>query len=278
MKIDIFSDVICTWSYGEEKVLRAIDYIYNGQIQFENTMGLLFSDYKDVLPMNMKDRASDKVANNILLSIWRAGANIHKMPVMTSTPDLISDKNPGTQFISRGFITARIIKPQISNEFLRELRLSTILYGKNTMNLDVLADIAKQCAIDREEFKEVFENQSTDEFLSDRMKCFDRRFERYPNFMYTDKNGKEYILRGYKTKEELINFIDRFSDIPKREIKLNEKSIKEFILKYKKVFIPEIIEVFENEEEVNKILDTLENKNFIKIEKIGTGKEITLTK
>ncbi|MDO5040896.1 MAG: DsbA family protein [Peptoniphilus sp.] len=276
MKLDIFSDVICTWSYGEEKVLRAIDYIYDGQIEFKNTMGIIFNDYKDVLPMNMKDRASDEVANNILLSIWRAGVNIHKMPVMTSAPNLISDENPGTQFISRGFVTFRIIKPELANEFLRELRLATILYGKNTMDLEVLADIAEEFSVDRDEFKEVFENQSMEEFLSDRMKCFDRRFERYPNFMYTDEGGKEYILKGYKTKEELMGFIDRFSDIPKREITLDEESVKEFIRKYKKVFIPEIVEVFGQEEEVNKILETLENEDFIKIEKVGTGKEITL--
>ncbi len=276
MKIDVFSDVICSWSYGEEKVLRAISYIYDGNVVFENTMGVLFNDYRDLLPINMKDRASDEMANSILLSIWKAGANIHKMPVMVDSPKLISDKNPSTYFISRGFITARIVKPEIANDFLRELRLSTILYGKNTMDLEVLADIAESFGIDRKEYKNAFENKSEKEFLSDRMKCFDRRFERYPNFMYTDEKGKEHIIKGYKTKEELMKFIDEHSYIPKRKIIINEEIIKDFILKYKKVFIPEIVEVFEDEDKINSILNTLKEKNFIAIENIGTGKEISL--
>ncbi|WP_138159242.1 DsbA family protein [Peptoniphilus catoniae] len=274
MRIDIFSDAVCTWSYGEEKVLRAIDYIYKGQIEFVNTMGGLIADYRDILPMNMKDKDSDEMANKILLTIWKSGSDIHKMPIMNKTPKLLSRENPSTYFINRAFVTARLLDPKMANSYLRELRLATILYGRNTMDINVLVDIASKLGIDREDFRETFESESSEEFLSDRMKTFDRRLEAFPNFMYTDEKGKEYIIKGYKNKKELIDFIDRFSNLEKREVFLNRQNLLEFIDRYKKVYPAELVELFEDEEKINQLLKELEDEKLIIIEEIGTGKEI----
>ena len=276
MKIEVFSDVVCIWSYGEEKVLRAIDYIYDGKVSFVNTMGALIADYRDILPMNMKDKDSKQTANNILLSLWKSGSLIHKMPIMKNSPDLLSKENSSTFFINRGFITGRIIDPEKANDYLRELRLATILYGENTMDFDVLVDIAKRVGIDTEDFKNIFREESLEAHLQDRMRCFDRRFEHYPDFMYTDENGKEFILKGYKSKDELIKFIDQHSDLEKREIRLDKESILDFIEKYKKVFPAELVEVFENEEKIEEILTELEKENKISISEIGTDREIKI--
>ena len=66
------------------------------------------------------------------------------------------------------------------------------------------------------------------------MSTFDRRFDNFPNFMYVDNKGKEFITKGYKTKEELLNFIYEHSDLREMEIEEDEVNILNFIKKYKK--------------------------------------------
>ena len=63
----------------------------------------MISDYHDILPMNMKDKDSDETANAILRQIWTAGSIIHKMPVSSKLPNLLSRKNPSTNKLDKFF-------------------------------------------------------------------------------------------------------------------------------------------------------------------------------
>lgn len=271
MDISIFSDVVCTWSYGEEKVLRAIDYIYDGKVNFTNIMGGLISDYHDILPMNMKDKDSDETANKILLSMWNAGSNIHKMPVTKELPTLLSRQNPSTNYLDRAFIAARTVDSKTANKFLRKLRLETIFYNKNTMDKNILSNIAKEVGIDVEDFLFELENNSAQIFLEDRMSSFDRRFESFPNFMYTDENGKEFIIKGYKNKKELINFISKHSNLEKKDIVLKKEEVFKFIKKYEEVFKIELVELFEDEAKIENILVELKSEGLITYEDLNNG-------
>ncbi|MGO1579935.1 MAG: DsbA family protein [Peptoniphilaceae bacterium] len=271
MDISIFSDVVCTWSYGEEKVLRVIDYIYDGKVNFTNIMGGLISDYHDILPMNMKDKDSDETANKILLSIWKAGSNIHKMPVTKEIPTLLSRENPSTNYLDRAFVAARTVDSKKANKFLRKLRLETIFYNKNTMDKNILSNIAKEVDINVEDFLFELENNSAQIFLEDRMSSFDRRFENFPNFMYTDENGKEFIIKGYKNKKELINFISKHSNLEKKDIVLKKEEVLKFIKKYEEVFKIELVELFEDEAKIENILVELKNEGLITYEDLNNG-------
>ncbi|MGO3751373.1 MAG: DsbA family protein [Peptoniphilaceae bacterium] len=271
MDISIFSDVVCTWSYGEEKVLRVIDYIYDGKVNFTNIMGGLISDYHDILPMNMKDKDSDETANKILLSIWKAGSNIHKMPVTKEIPTLLSRENPSTNYLDRAFVAARTVDSKKANKFLRKLRLETIFYNKNTMDKNILSNIAKEVDINVEDFLFELENNSAQIFLEDRMSSFDRRFENFPNFMYTDENGKEFIIKGYKNKKELINFISKHSNLEKKDIVLKKEEVLKFIKKYEEVFKIELVELFEDETKIENILVELKNEGLITYEDLNNG-------
>lgn len=276
LKIYIFSDVVCTWSWGEEKVLRAIDYLFDGKVEFENIMGGMISDYHDILPMNMKDKDSDETANAILRQIWIAGSTIHKMPVSSKLPNLLSRKNPSTNKLDKYFISVREIAPEKANIFLRRLREDTILYGVNTMDIENIIPILKEIGINEKEFIEIFERDSAQIFLEDRMSTFDRRFDNFPNFMYVDNEGKEFIAKGYKTKKELLNFIHEHSDLREKEIEEDEVNILKFIKKYKKVFLHEFYELFIDEEFVKNSLSSLKSKNLIEIRLIESTEEIYL--
>lgn len=268
----IFSDVVCTWSWGEEKVLRALDYLYGENIEFENIMGGMISDYHDILPMNMKDQDSDDIANGILKQIWNAGSTVHKMPVSEELPNLLSKTNPSTNKLDKFFVAARKIDVKKSNVFLRLLREATILDKINTMNLDNIYPLLKKAGIDEKNFLEVFEMESDQLFLEDRMSTFDRRLETFPNFMYVNEKGREFILKGFKSKNELINFIEKHSNLKPREINLSNDEVLNFIKIYKRVFKAELIELFEDEVFVENSIEYLLNNNKIKVDK----EEITL--
>lgn len=274
MKLTIFSDAVCTWSYGEEKVLRAIDYIYCGKIEMDNIMAGMISDYHDILPMNMKDNDSDEMANKILLQIWQTGSNIHGMPIMIKAPNLLSRKNPSTNIIDCAFIAARITEFSLSNKFLRKLREATMLDGLNTMDENICADIAQEIGIDRVKFIENFRNFSKEEFLNDRIATFDRRMVTFPNFMYVDEKKREHVIRGYKTKNQLIEFIDKFSNLKKRYIVADEKHILDFIKQYKRVFRVELKETFDiSDIDLDEILERLEKQEAIIKNEVGNGIE-----
>lgn len=275
MEIRIFSDVLCTWCYGEEKVLRAVDYVYGDAIRFKNIMGGMIADYHDILPMNMKDNDSNEEANKILRTIWVSGSTIHKMPVMREEPKLLSRQKPSGYYFDVLFIAARLTDENKANHFLREFRFATILYGKNTLDEKVAASIAKSVGIDEDEYLNNIE-MAKEVFLEDRIWAFDLRMTTFPNFMYVDDNRREYVLKGYKTFKELSAFIDRFGSFKKRKIYLSEDQILNFIKRYKKVFLPELVEVFENEEEIKLILENLKLKEIVNINPIGTGEEIVL--
>lgn len=273
MVIKIYSDASCPWSYGEEKVLRAIDYIYYGKVQFENIMGGLFSDYRDLLPMNMKDQDSDEMANKILYEMWLAGYNFHNMPISKEHPKLLSQEKSSLYPIDIAFVAARLTDKNLANKYLRALREATILDGRNTMDPKVQIEIAREVGLDEKEYINNLENFASDEFLEDRMDNFDHRFKLFPNFIYIDENKKERFLTGYQKLESLIEFIDENSNniYEKREINLNEKEVLEFIKMYKRVFDTEIYQVFKDKEKVNNILENLEKNNEIEKSIAGTG-------
>lgn len=275
MEFKVFSDVLCTWSYGQEKVLRAIDYIYYGKIEFFNIMGGMFADYKDLLPMNMKDLDTGEMANNIVWEMWKTGYTIHKMPVMDHAPKLFTKDLRSPYEIDKAFVAARLTDREKSNKYLRLLREYTLLDDKNTFNRDIQIEIAEKVEIDIDKFIENLENNSEEAFLEDRMAAFDNRFKNFPDIIFRDKNGKLCQRKGYKTLEEFMEIIDENEELPKREIILNEETALDFINKYERVFIPELIELFKNEEEVIKIIESLKNKGNVNIEKAGFGKVIT---
>lgn len=273
MKLYIFSDVVCTWSWGEEKVIRALDYIYDGNIKIKNIMGGMISDYHDILPMNMKDKDSDETANAILKQIWQAGSGIHKMPVMQESPNLLSRQNPSTNKLDKIFIAAREVDEEKSNKFLRLLREATILDNINTMDLNNIFPLLEKSDIDKDEFLENMENVD-EKFLEDRMSNFDRRFETFPNFMYVNENRKEFILKGYKNKKELIDFISEHSNMQPKQVEKSEDEVLKFTQKYKRSFLPEFYEVFEDEKFVDQTLENLQLQNKIKINKLNETSEI----
>ncbi|MBL7575221.1 protein-disulfide isomerase, contains CxxC motif [Peptoniphilus asaccharolyticus DSM 20463] len=274
MKIYIFSDVVCTWSWGQEKVLRAIDYLFGNKIEFENIMGGMISDYHDILPMNMKDQDSNETANGILRRIWTAGSTIHKMPVSKDIPNLLSRENPSTNKLDKFFIAARETSSDKANLFLRKLREATIVDGIDTMQVKNIEPLLNEVGIDFEEFLESFEENSNQSFLEDRMSTFDRRLEAFPNFMYVNEKGREFLIKGYKSKEELLNFIFEHSDLKPIEIEQSEENIFDFIKKYKRVFLPEIYELFTDEELVKNTLNNLKENNLVEIKIVGDTKEI----
>lgn len=279
MDIIIYSDAACTWCFGEEKVLRAVDYIYNGKVNFKNIMGGLFSDYRDLLPINMKDQDSTEMANKILFEMWKTGANFHKMPMMKNPPKLLSEEKSSVYPIDIGFVAARLTNKNLANKYLRALREATILDARDTMSTEVQIEIAKEVGLNEDEYKENLFNFANEEFLEDRMSSFDHRFTLFPNFIYKNKEEREVLIKGYKKLSELIEFIDDNAEekLEKKEILTNNEMVLDFINKYERVFKIELYELFDSEK-IDTVLENLEKENKIKINPVGTGIEINPVK
>lgn len=273
MDIKIYSDAACTWSFGEEKILRAIDYIYLGKVKFTNVMGGLFSDYRDLLPINMKDQDSTEMANKILFEMWKTGENFHHMPMMKKAPELLSEEKSSVYPIDIGFVAARLTDEKRANEYLRALREATILYGRNTMEKEVQIEIAEELGFDLESYKDNLYNYANEEFLEDRMDAFDHRFTLFPNFIYKNSENREVLAKGYKNLKDLMTFIDENETLEKRTIITDKENVFDFIKEYKKVFKVEILEIFEKDK-IDDILKNLEEENKVEIYEVGTGIEI----
>ncbi|WBW50746.1 DsbA family protein [Peptoniphilus equinus] len=244
MKLTIFTDVVDTWSWGEEKVLRALQYLYGDRVKFEFVMGGMIEDYRDLLPQNMKDQDSADMANGILHAMWTTGVIVHGMPISDVPPKLFTPNQSSTNRLDEYVVAVREVAPNRTHDFLRRLREATLVDGKVTTDPEVFKELIRVCGIDETDVASVLNGRSRELFLEDRMATFDRRVERFPTFMYTDDNHREYLLKGYQRLDQLVDFIQRHHSMAQHPVNDSIEGVKAFIESYPRVFEAEVLTLF----------------------------------
>ncbi|MEE1296096.1 MAG: DsbA family protein [Bifidobacterium sp.] len=206
IQIFAFTDPLCTWCWGSEPVLRALETRYPGEIVVHYIMGGLVKDYRQMHdPANGIGDSDTDTFNKQVGSHWQEASSRHGMPV-TGDFHLFSDEYPSSYPQNIAYEAARLTDPEHADQFLYLLRKASAADGELTSHEDVLVRLAGDAGIPVGPFLKALHDGSAEQAFQGDMKIAAAHgVHGFPTFIvqYRDKS---YLLRGF-------NDLDTFEQV-----------------------------------------------------------------
>lgn len=233
-----FTDPICVWCWGNEPVLRAIDYLYGDKVRIEFIMGGLVEDISTLY--NMKGEKVDIIerANQIITKNWLIASEKHGMPVVDTHLKLFSERYPSSFPQNIAYEAAKRINPLLAKGFLRLMREATFIQGRRTSQIDVILDLATQAGYDAADFIDEYTTGNAHaDFMQDRMLCRRNGITGFPSYLVRN-DDTEIIIGGYQNLNTFHTLIRRLSSgrIKPRKIGPSTANVMNFIQRYKSAY------------------------------------------
>ena len=135
-----FTDPVCVWCWGNEPVMRAIDYLYGNKVGVEYIMGGLIEEITTLYDLKGSKRQIIERANSIMAEHWLSASERHGMPVNTRHMALFSERYPSSFPQSIAYEAARRIDSTAAKRLLRRIREATFIEARRTSQIDVLIE------------------------------------------------------------------------------------------------------------------------------------------
>lgn len=237
-----YTDPYCTWCWGSEPVLRHLQESYGDRLSVRSVMGGLVEDSK-----TFHDPANGIGGPNWLRAIadhWVEASQRHGMPVAVT--EFVKTPLTSTWPSNIAYEAAKLQDETLANRYLRRLREVAATEGAGLDQAELLADLAQELGLDRSRFMADFKGQAEDEFARDRWECQQRDVRGFPTFMVV-VDGKERLVRGYRTYAQMVGLIDLLAGEPVegRKVDFSDISVLDFVEKYGSAAVREVAEVFE---------------------------------
>ncbi len=274
-----FTDPVCAWCWGNEPVMRAIDYLYGDRIDVEFIMGGLVEDIATMFEDDGRTADAVAHANDRIRKGWIAASARHGMPVRTEPFTLFSSRQPSSFPQNIAFEAAKRLDPAAAKRFLRRLREATFAEARPTAQIDVLIELATEAGLDATEFVDEYTHGNAQaDFMQDRTKCRRNGITGFPSYLI--KNGQtSIILGGYQNLATFHTVIRRLSDgrIKPRKASPSPANVADFVRRYTTVYPVEIETVFGiDRSQTDTIVDELIRTKRISAEAIGDGRRLTI--
>jgi putative protein-disulfide isomerase len=201
VKIDIYTDPLCCWSWALENHWRKFLETYPEEIHYEYILcGMIpnWNTYNDPLnsvtkPIQMGPvwmHASEVTQVKMKYSLW------HEDPPSSSYPACIAVKTVGLQ------------SKAAADVYLFQLRKCMMEEGSNISKRDVLLNIASKLKHDNFDYlrfeKDLEEGKGNDAFRADLQKAKFYDIGRYPTLTMKNAEGKGIMIVGYRPYEALV--------------------------------------------------------------------------
>lgn len=273
-----FTDPICVWSWGNDAVMRALEYLYAEKIRIEYVMGGLVEDISSLYDLKGSKLEIIRRSNEIFAENWRAASLRHGMPVVTDGMMLFSERYPSSFPQNTAYEAAKRLDPQKAKKFLRRIREATFIEGKRTSQIDILIKEATRVGYCAAKFIDEYTTGSAQaDFMQDRMKCKRNGITGFPSYIIRNDETKVF-LRGYQNFSTMQAIISKLSceKIKARRVGASMANVLDFIRHYERVFPIEIEIAFNiDSEQATQIICNLEQNHKISREKIEGGYIIT---
>lgn len=274
-----FTDPVCAWCWGNEPVVRAIDYLYGDRIDMEFIMGGLVEDIATLFGNNGRTADAVEHANDRIRKGWIAASARHGMPVRTEPFTLFSSQQPSSFPQNIAFEAAKRLDPAAAKRFLRRLREATFTEARPTAQIDVLIELATEAGLDATEFVDEYTHGNAQaDFMQDRTKCRRNGITGFPSYLI--KNDRtSIVLGGYQNLATFHTIIRRLSDgrIKPRKANPSPANVADFVKRYTTVYPVEIETVFGiDRSQTDTIIDELIRGKRISAEAIGEGRRLTI--
>ncbi len=275
-----FTDPVCVWCWGNEPVIRALDYLYGNKISIEYVMGGLIEDITTLYDLSGPKSVIIERANEIIASNWLAASARHGMPVNTEHMSLFSERYPSSFPQNIAYEAAKRINPAMAKRLLRRIREATFIEQRRTSQMDVLLELASEVGFDAAQFIDEYTTGSAPgDFMQERMKCRRNGITGFPSYLI--KNGStKIILGGYQNLSTLHTVIGRLSDgkIRPRKAGPSQANLMEFMRRYQSVYPVEIEVAFGlDRDRTDLMIEQLIKSGKIVASTAGNGQRLTIT-
>lgn len=273
-----FTDPVCVWCWGNEPVMRAIDFLYGNNVGIEFIMGGLVEEISTLYEQQGPKSEVIERANQIMAENWLSASERHGMPVRVDRMALFSERYPSSFPQNIAYEAARRIDSERAKHFLRRIREATFTEQRRTSQMDVLIELATECGFDAAEFiDEYTAGGAQRDFVQSRMRCRRNGITGFPSYMIRDENTK-ITLGGYQNLSTFHTIIARLSQgrIKPRRVGPSLASITEFVRRYETVYPVEIEVAFAlDRNKTDLVIAELVRSGKITSSAIGNGQRLS---
>lgn len=241
-----FTDPICVWCWGNEPVMRAIDFLYKDKVCIEYIMGGLVEDISTLYDIQAPQVDIINRANTIIKNNWIEASKRHGMPVVADNFQLFTERYPSSFPQNIAYEAAKRIDTKQAKLFLRLMREATFTQRRRTSQIDVLLDLATQAGFEASSFiDEYTTGYAQTAFTHDRMMCRRNGITGFPSYLVKN-DDTSIIVGGYQNLSTFHTIINRLSAgrIRPRRIGPSLHNVLEFVSKHQTVYPVEIETVF----------------------------------
>jgi len=200
IEIIAFTDPVCTWCWGTEPVLRALQTRYGDQVHISYVMGGLVKDIRQFRDAGNAIGGDPASSNRNIVAHWLDASQRHGMPVKAAGFKLFTDDHPSTYPLNEAYLAARQQGEDLSNAFLRRLREASAAEARQTNRIEVLAEVAAEAGLDTGMFLTAMRDGSAaTAFQQDLAITAAHGVRGFPAFIVKGQAEKGLMLPGYQT-------------------------------------------------------------------------------
>ena len=189
-----FADPMCSWCYGFSPVIKQLVAKYKSRVPISLIVGGLQPG--TTIPINDDSRTE-------ILHHW------HQVHEMTGAKFLFDNALPegfiyDTEPASRAAVSIPELEPTVTFPYFLRLQQAFYLQQRDITQTDVLADIAEEIGINRQQFLNQFASQEMHD-KTQRNFAMSRQFgvRGFPTLILQDKGSLVLLCSGYTGFEQL---------------------------------------------------------------------------
>lgn len=274
--ITTFTDPMMGLSYESMPVLRKLETHFGDKIVFGTKMAGLVRDVYDFVDYNDLKMYGKKVALNKykakLAEIYLQEERIAGLPIIMNNFRLFDEKHTSSLPLNRAYKAVELLDKTKSEQFLYNLRYSTVVETNPTTHTDELVKVAVKTGLQADRFLKAYESEESKEALN-------KDFEIYK---ILNINTLPAYLLQYKDQAVLITSLAKYEDFIQVINKLTKKEIRgkrtkptvqniyDFVKIHPFISSNELTEAFglNDTDELLRIVAPLVNKSKIELKKV----------
>jgi predicted DsbA family dithiol-disulfide isomerase len=197
VNVAVFSDPHCTWSWGHEGTLRALEQRFKDQVTIERKMGGFIPDIRNFFNTHSGVNASNWTA--AIAEQWRKATQEHGMPVDPGILDLMKPSFTSTFPAGIACKAAQLAAPERADRFIRRVSQAVACERRPIHLSETLEALAIEVGIDRNAYNQsLLDGSAHAAHQADILEATERDFRQFPVFVLTNQAGEERIVKGYQ--------------------------------------------------------------------------------
>ena len=187
-------DPMCSWCWGFSPILQELEKTLAKDTKLTLCMGGLRST---------QDQAWTPEFRSFLKQSWE---NVHHKTAQVFDYNFLEKEqfDYDTEPACRAVLTVKALDHEKSFSFLHTIQKSFYQDGLDITQTNILSKTAEDIGINKEKFLELFMSQKMKELtLADKYKARSMGANSFPSLVFIDEEGHLYVLKGYRSFEEI---------------------------------------------------------------------------